>query len=66
MSLFYDKKWWEDNLKTIPPGFYGSGQGTIMDLRYYPGIGFSEKVDPERIRQLGKKIVHVGSKGFEG
>lgn len=66
VSLFYDKKWWADELKTHPPGFYGSGQGTIKDLRYFPDIGYAKKFDIDKIKEQGKKIVHIGSKGFEG
>jgi hypothetical protein len=64
VSLFYDKKWWMDNLKTLPPGFYGSGQGVMMDLRYYHGIGYAKKIDVEKIKQQGKKKIHAGSSGF--
>jgi len=65
VSLFYNKDWWRDNLKMPPPGFHGSEQGTIMDLRYYHGIGYAKKYDIEGIKLYGKKKVHVGCRGFE-
>jgi len=67
VSLFYDKKWWIDNLNSPPPGFWGSGHGFItLNLRCYLGIGYAMKFDVARIKQFGKKKVHVGSQGFEG
>jgi O-methyltransferase len=65
ISLFYNKTWWHANLKTIPPGFYGSGRGVMVNSRYYPGIGYSKKFDPGKILRERKKRVHIGSRGFE-
>ena len=63
VSLFYNKEWWENNLGTNAPGFFGSGHGIIAGLMY-SNIGYAEKFDAEKIKELGKKIVHCGSKGF--
>jgi O-methyltransferase len=62
VSLFYDRKWWQGNLNTHPPGFYGSGYG----VRHYRGIGFAKKFDRSKVKDQGKKRIHRGSKGFEG
>ena len=60
VSIFYDKKWWKDNLNISPPGFFGSGFG----LNRYANIGYTIKNDVEKIKTSGKRIVHTGSKGF--
>ena len=52
VSLFYDKKWWKDNLNTHPPGFYGSGNGVIF------GLGYAKKFDAQKIKEQGKEL-HV-------
>ncbi len=65
VSLFYNKDWWQENVDNTPPGFFGSGRGVMVGLRYYPGIGYATKFDVERIKQEGNKIVHAGSRGFE-
>lgn len=65
VSLFYDKEWWENNLTTHPPGFWGSGYGTIAGLNY-SNIGYAKKFSADKIKERGRKIVHNGSKGFEG
>lgn len=62
VSLFYDKKWWKNNLNMPPPGFYGSGFG----IKPYSNIGYAIKHDVEKIKKCGKKLVHLGSKGFKG
>jgi O-methyltransferase len=64
VSLFFDKKWWQDNLKAEPPGFDGSGRGIIAGLSYSM-VGYAKKFDAESIKKHGKKKVHLGSKGFE-
>lgn len=64
VSLFFDKEWWQDNLKIDPPGFDGSGRGIIAGLGY-SNIGYAKKFDAEKIKERGKKKVHLGSKGFE-
>lgn len=63
VSLFFDKKWWQDNLKTDPPGFDGSGRGIIAGLSYSM-VGYAKKFNAELIKERGKKKVHMGSKGF--
>lgn len=65
VGLFYDKKWWKENLNTTPPGFWGSGSGTMVSNRYYRSIGYAIKFDAEKVKREGKKIVRMGSKGFE-
>ena len=65
VSVFYDKKWWEEELNTNIPGFFGSGQGTIKDIRFFPDIGFTKKFNLDNIKKNGKQLVHMGSKGFE-
>lgn len=64
VSLFYDEKWWKNNIGSLPPGFYGSGYGTIAGLGY-SSIGFAKKFDHEKIRNKGDRILHEGSTGFE-
>ena len=64
VSLFFDKKWWQDNLKAEPPGFDGSGRGILAGLSYSM-VGYAKKFDAEKIKKHGKKKVHLGSKGFE-
>lgn len=64
VSLFYDKKWWKENLNMHPPGFYGSGYGIVVSGRY-SNIGYAKKFDVEKIKKHGKKILQLGSKGFE-
>jgi len=67
VSLFYDRKWWKDNLNTHPPGFYGSGHGIISGLGLiYSEIGYAKKFDANKIKERGKKKLHIGSKGFQG
>lgn len=65
VGLFYDKQFWSENLNTTPPGFYGSGRGVMVGSRYYPSIGYVRKLDAERVKREGKKIIHAGTKGFE-
>jgi O-methyltransferase len=61
VSLFFDEKWWKDNLKTHASGFYGSGWG----VPWGAGLGYAIKFDPELIKEQGKKIIHKGSKGLD-
>jgi O-methyltransferase len=62
VSLFYNKQWWKDNLDTQPPGFYGSGFGLKVGVKYTK-IGYAQKFDPQKIKEDGKKIILSGSKG---
>lgn len=64
VGIFYNQDWWQKNLNTTPPGFYGSGQGVVVKSRYYRAIGYTRKFDPEKARQEGKRRVHAGSMGF--
>ena len=34
VRIFYDAKWWRENLNQSYPGFYGSGNGVKIGLRY--------------------------------
>jgi O-methyltransferase len=61
VSLFYDTKWWQDNFRTPPPGFNGSGVGIKAGLSYI-NMGYAQKVNVEKIKDNGKRIVHLGSK----
>jgi len=65
VSIFFNKQWWQDNLKTDPPGFDGSGRGIIAGFSY-SNVGYAKKFDAESIKKQGKKKIHAGSKGFEG
>ena len=47
-----------------PPGFWGSGYGIIAGLDY-SSIGYAKKFDPKQIKEHGRKIVHIGTKGVE-
>ncbi|OGX16849.1 MAG: hypothetical protein A3K83_04200 [Omnitrophica WOR_2 bacterium RBG_13_44_8b] len=53
VSLFFNKKWWKEELMTEPPGFWGSG-------RIFPGIGFAmkfdEKSDEKKILTCAKQF----------
>jgi O-methyltransferase len=62
VSVFYDRKWWQNNLHTHPPGFYGSGYG----VKSYAGLGFAQKFDRNEIMKLHTKRRHWGSNGFKG
>lgn len=64
VGIFYNIHWWRDTLNTTPPGFYGSGQGVVIQSRYYRAIGYSRKFDVEKVKELGKRRIHDGSKGF--
>lgn len=61
VSLFFDKRWWKENLNENPPGFYGSGGGAAGKA----GLGYAKKFNPEKVKKHGKKIVHMGSKNWE-
>ena len=63
VSLFYDAQWWADRLGTPPPGFHGSGAGTIAGITYST-MGYAKKFDAEAVKRTGKKRVHSGSAGF--
>ena len=49
VSLFYDVKWWRDNLNSNPPGFYGSGNGIVNALTY-SFMGYAKKFDIEKAK----------------
>ena len=63
VSLFYDERWWNENLHSTPPGFYGSGWGIVMDGRYTT-VGYARKFSVDAVKERGEKIVHAGSRGF--
>lgn len=65
VALFYNEQWWKENLNASPPGFSGSGDGITAGL-IPTRIGYAKKFDPEKIKAGGKKIVHAGSRGFDG
>lgn len=60
VSLFFNKQWWKENLNTDPPGFVGSGCGFLVK-----GIGYTRKLSKEYVFQHGKRMIHIGSKGFD-
>lgn len=64
VSLFYDREWWNDNLNSDPPVFYGSGNGTKIGLQY-SGMGYSQKYDAKKIVDTGNRIVHPGLRVFK-
>jgi len=43
--LFFDKKWWEENLKCEPPGFVGAGTGLPSGIGEGSGLGYAVKGD---------------------
>jgi len=61
--LFFDKYWWSKNLKTHPPGFFGSGYG-VIDPEYglVDGLGYAKKLSREKIIKDGERVVHLGTK----
>ena len=65
VGLFYDEKWWKTNLNSTPPGFFGSGKGIVAGL-HHSSIGYAEKFDAKNRKVSGAKIMHAGSRGFEG
>ena len=60
VSLFYNRKWWQENLKEEPPGFFGSGDGVV------PGLGCAKKVPRKKdLIETGTKIAaEFGTKEF--
>ncbi|MBA7530003.1 hypothetical protein ES705_22205 [subsurface metagenome] len=64
VSLFYDKNWWQENFYSEPPGFFGSGEG-IVRAGLYTNIGYTRKIDVNKVKEHGQKKMHKGSKGFE-
>jgi hypothetical protein len=61
VSLFYDEKWWQEQLHTHPPGFWGSGYGIRP-----AGIGFTMKYDRNEIKARSRRRMHHGSNGYNG
>jgi len=43
ISLFFDKEWWRDNLKSFPPGFVGAGTGLPTLIRTGSSLGYTLK-----------------------
>ena len=62
VALFYDKSWWKETFDTHIPGFYGSGRGIIAGTEY-SRVGYAEKYDAEKLKQIGRKIIQEGSVG---
>lgn len=44
-SLFFDKKWWKDNLNSEPPGFVGAGTGLPLGVGKGSALGYAIKFD---------------------
>jgi O-methyltransferase len=63
IALFYDERWWKENLAAAPPGFFGSGGGVDYALSS-SGMGFAIKFDPLQIRTQGRRILHEGLKSY--
>ena len=55
VSLFFNKDWWEKELKTDPPGFYFSG-GIIG------GLGYAIKSDTSKIKYSCEEMVDFDTK----
>lgn len=60
VALFYDREWWRGELGCDPPGFYGSGKGTLAGL-IYSNMGYAIKVNAGRVLADGESIRHQGS-----
>jgi len=58
VSIFFDKRWWRSNLKTEPPGFYGSGTGTRTEL------GYAVKVNKKKLLASNRRRCHLGCRGY--
>jgi O-methyltransferase len=43
VSLFFDKKWWRDNLNSPAPGFVGSGTGLPLEPVSGSFLGYAQK-----------------------
>jgi len=43
VSLFFDKEWWQNNLKSPPPGFIGAGTGLPLAVRLGCSLGYTFK-----------------------
>ena len=41
ISLFFDKEWWQNNLKLPPPGFIGAGIGLPLVIRSGCSLGYT-------------------------
>jgi len=50
VAVFFNEKWWMDNLDTHYPGFYGSGDGDV------PGMGYAKKFSAEQIMKEGSEL----------
>jgi len=44
-SLFFDKKWWQENLNCDPPGLVGAGTGLPLGVGEGSGLGYAVKCD---------------------
>jgi O-methyltransferase len=62
VALFYDKQWWENTLNEHIPGFWGSGDGVRVGVKYSQ-MGYAIKYDPKKIIDAGNRIIHVGLEG---
>ncbi|MEO9189942.1 MAG: TylF/MycF/NovP-related O-methyltransferase [Acetobacteraceae bacterium] len=58
VALFYDRTWWREKFDTHIPGFYGSGRGIMAGLQYSQ-IGYTEKYDAAKLKELGTKIIQA-------
>ena len=56
VGLFYDERWWKDNLNATPPGFFGSWYGPRMAFGNI-FLGYSKKIDTKKILEEGNRIV---------
>ncbi len=64
IGLFYDKRWWDEQLHADPPGFHGSGGGVIAGFRPCT-MGYATKFDADAVRRGGTKLVQCGTRGFD-
>ena len=64
VALFFDSNWWRKNLDRTAPGFCGSGGGVIAGAKYSL-IGYSKKINVEKVKKRGKKKMHLGSKRYQ-
>jgi hypothetical protein len=52
VKVFFDDIWWGLNLKTVSPGFVGSGSGLPP---CYRSLGYTKKIDIKKL----KKVPHL-------
>lgn len=61
VGLFFDENFWHEHLKEDPPGFIGASFNNQFVENISQGLGYAEKIDAEKIRRSGKRVMIKGS-----